>query len=81
MLKQKIFLIHKSMPNKTMKESVFLGFYIKNPHLPFCVFTPITLIMLAMAIFILNMSAMQILVGLGISVVCWDTIFGTMIRK
>lgn len=71
MSKKKLFLTNKDMPEERMKNEVFPGFYINNPHLPFFMYFPIALAMMGIATFWIKMAWWQILAGIGASLMFW----------
>ncbi len=59
------------MPEETIRNDVFPGFYIYNPHLPFYLYTPITVGMLIVSIWVFHMSGFQIIIGVLASLLFW----------
>lgn len=71
MAKEKLFLTNKNMPEDQLRENVFSGFYINNPHLPFFMYAPITIGMLIVSVFWANLSWQQIGIGILVSLAFW----------
>ncbi len=69
--RNKLFLSNKDMPENIMDTKVFPGFYVTNPHLPFYIYTPITIAMLLIAVLYVEMEYAQIFIGLGTSLLFW----------
>ena len=68
---KKLFLSNKNMPEEKMEKDVFPGFYVLNPHIPFYLYTPISIGMLLLAVFYAHLLWWQILIGIGASFIFW----------
>jgi len=71
MPRKKLFLTNKDMPEDVIQDKVFPGFYVTNPHMPFYMFTPVSLGMFYITIFHTELLWWQILIGIGVSLVFW----------
>ncbi len=73
MNKEKLFLSNKDMPKERMDNEVFSFFYVLNPHIPFYVFTPIAIAMLALSIYC-GLNVLGIIMGFMVALAFW-TVF------
>ncbi len=80
MNKEKLFLSNKNMPEEIIGKKVFPGFYIYNPHIPFYLYTPITIGMILLSIFYVQIVWWKILIGFLSAVAFW-TIFEYMMHR